>query len=113
MNTTALPEGMTESWTRASRTLGGRLRYYREHRDMTREDLAHIVRRSGSTVLRWESGQQLPSVEMLRKVSTALRTPLVQLLPPDERAPLVQVDEAGHREDVGHPAEQTSLLEDV
>lgn len=104
-----LPEGMTVPWARASGTLGGRLRWYREHRDMTREDLAHLIRRSSSAVCRWENNVHAPSLGMLAKIATALRTPLAQLLPPEERAPVVQVDDAGRREDTA--GLQTSLLE--
>lgn len=108
MDPTSLPDGERVPWARAFGTLGGRLRYYRERRDMSREDLGHLIRRSSSAICRWENNQHAPSVAMLARVATALRTPVAQLMPPEHRAPVVDDRHPEHALTAGV---QVSLLE--
>lgn len=47
---------------------------------MRPSDLARATGVSDSVISRWRSGQSVPDVENLRRLSTALRVPLLELL---------------------------------
>lgn len=70
-----------------------RLRYYRELRGLTLEELGKIVGVTDGTVSNYERGTRKPNYEMLLKLSEALGTDVAHLLgtaPDDDMAEYIE-----------------------
>lgn len=65
-------------------TIGLKIKMYREHLKMTREELAQKVRVGTHTIEKYESGEHIPSTQTLLKLSTVLDIPASELFD-DER----------------------------
>lgn len=51
-----------------STSLGKLIKLLRERKKMTQENLAHMLNVSSSTVCKWEKGNNLPDVNMFKKI---------------------------------------------
>ena len=71
-----LAEGEPMATTKADRVeFGERVRYYRELRDLTPEDLAANIGKSVSTISRIETGSQNVAVGDIKALAAALQVP--------------------------------------
>lgn len=61
-------------------TIGNKIKNYREHLKMTKEELAQKIRVGIHTIEKYESGEQIPSTQTLLKLSTVLDIPASELL---------------------------------
>ncbi|MCY8231593.1 helix-turn-helix domain-containing protein [Priestia endophytica] len=60
-------------------TIGQNIRFQREQKGMSQEELALKIRVGTSTIQKYESGQSLPDTQTILKISTALDIPAAEL----------------------------------
>lgn len=65
---------------RIPKTLGERIKYYREQRDLYQVNLADIVGVTTGYVGAIEQGVRLPSLKLLKKMAKVLKVSLAELL---------------------------------
>ena len=65
--------------TRFSKSLGNRIRYFRELRGFTQEKLAELIECETSTLGHVETGKNLPSLSRLEKMAKVLDIEVYQL----------------------------------
>ncbi len=64
----------------AKKSFGKQLRTYRRERDLTQEELAHMINRSVDALSNIERGLSLPSTETLIALSESLDIPLANFV---------------------------------
>ena len=72
--------------TAPQRFAGNRLRSIREHRGITREELATAAGRGYESISSYELGRAVPSVEALSRMASALGVDVGELFEPDAQA---------------------------
>jgi transcriptional regulator with XRE-family HTH domain len=60
--------------------LGARVRRFREERGWTQEELAQAIAIEPATLSRYETAKQAFPLEVLRRIATSLRLPLIHLI---------------------------------
>ena len=63
-----------------AKSLGARIKKAREQAQLSQPELGRLLGRSTATVYRWETDRNEPSVTTLRRVATALRVPVAELI---------------------------------
>lgn len=61
-------------------TIGQNIKNCRERKGMSQEDLAFKTRVGTQTIERYESGEQIPNLQTILKISTVLDVPASELM---------------------------------
>ena len=64
----------------ALENLPGKIKEFRERRDLNQEELGKLVGVDRSAVAKWESGANIPSLENMVEIAKALRSTVDELL---------------------------------
>lgn len=60
---------------------GEQVKKVRKQRNLTQEDLAHLIKRDPRTVVAIETGKRNPTLQTIHKIALALKTRSSDLLP--------------------------------
>ncbi|KIY23909.1 MULTISPECIES: helix-turn-helix domain-containing protein [Mesobacillus] len=60
--------------------IGHNIKMFRERAGISQEDLAFKIRVGTRTIQRYESGEQIPTMQTMLKISTALDVPASELI---------------------------------
>jgi transcriptional regulator with XRE-family HTH domain len=66
-------------------TIGENIRFCRERRNMTQEELARKIRVGTQTIEKYESNVQPPDIQTILKISTVLDIPASELLEQEDQ----------------------------
>lgn len=61
-------------------TIGKNIRYFRESRHLTQQELARKISVGTETIKRYETGQQIPDTQTILHITTVLDIPASELL---------------------------------
>ena len=62
-------------------SVGEKIKFYREKKGLTQEQLGSLINVKGATITRYEKNDRQPKIEQLTKIATALDVKINELLP--------------------------------
>ncbi|MDZ5472060.1 helix-turn-helix transcriptional regulator [Bacillus sp. 31A1R] len=73
-------------------TIGNNIKFYRERRGMSLQELALKTRVGTGTIEKYESGEQIPETQTILKISTVLDVPASDILEQEVQTNQVGID---------------------
>ena len=80
-----------------------KIKHYRKANNLTQEDLAYRLNLSSRTVKRYESGEIIPSMQVLKRISEALNIDYKELNVEEDKKEMIK-DTENKKEMVNHPS---------
>ncbi len=63
------------------------LKYYRQRKNLSQEELGRLIGVSGVTIMRYEKGLRQPKLEIIKRIANALKIPVANLI--DINSPII------------------------